>query len=512
LLSNAGAREVGARKIEISYTKDKEGHIFEVKDDGCGMNFTGSQLAPGRLDRFLGLGLSGIIGMESDEFAWKGLGSKLAFQSRRIEIQTKFRSEKHPLYEVRINEPWDTIERKLIPKPRINEHESTGEPSHTRIRVIGHPPHRHENPFTLEEIRNFLLHRTFAGFTTERDNPPGIVLSVLGNEDEVQFGFPVFRGIDWREGIWFSDDKKTLFVNLSPSSPKKITVRLKGLLTWTPQNYRLSSDNLNIGLILSCKGIPYFTLDLEELGARGITHANPGIEKTCLVAECDLIQTEMNISRSDLVDSEKTSRFKDAVKELLQRLESSQEYLGFRQVPKKERQIRSAGTLNEEMKKLTGDDQSWVVFQGSTGKPNVLMREPENENEVNAMIWKLEALDALPFEQFQTLAYPGAKRGPDMLVNFREDSTSAPAPCAVFEVERNFYSYTGHGHHASQYPRVICWDTPSGGRKVRLTETNKKYKFTVNMEEFQVHVFVLRRMPGIEVLTRRQLRDRELDI
>ena len=34
LLSNAGSVEVGASRIEISYTKDKDGHVFEVADDG----------------------------------------------------------------------------------------------------------------------------------------------------------------------------------------------------------------------------------------------------------------------------------------------------------------------------------------------------------------------------------------------------------------------------------------------------------------------------------------------
>src|SRR6266849_1111316 len=75
LLSNAGASQVGATKIEITYTVDKHGHIFEVVDDGCGMDFTGRQEAPGRLDRFLGLGLSAVVGRTADEFSWKGLGS-----------------------------------------------------------------------------------------------------------------------------------------------------------------------------------------------------------------------------------------------------------------------------------------------------------------------------------------------------------------------------------------------------------------------------------------------------
>ncbi len=43
LVSNSGSREVGVKSIEISYTKDKLGHIFDVLDDGCGMNFTGDK-------------------------------------------------------------------------------------------------------------------------------------------------------------------------------------------------------------------------------------------------------------------------------------------------------------------------------------------------------------------------------------------------------------------------------------------------------------------------------------
>jgi len=102
LLSNSGAQEVNSKNIEIAYTKDKEGHIFEISDDGCGMNYTGNKSIPGRLDRFLGLGLSGIVGIKHDEFSWKGLGSKLSYQSRRVEVETCAGGH-HPFYDVRIN-------------------------------------------------------------------------------------------------------------------------------------------------------------------------------------------------------------------------------------------------------------------------------------------------------------------------------------------------------------------------------------------------------------------------
>ena len=50
LISNSGAKEVGATEIKIKYTVDEEGHIFEVIDNGCGMNYTGEKMLPGRLD------------------------------------------------------------------------------------------------------------------------------------------------------------------------------------------------------------------------------------------------------------------------------------------------------------------------------------------------------------------------------------------------------------------------------------------------------------------------------
>jgi len=110
-------------------------------------------------------------------------------------------------------------------------------------------------------------------------------------------------------------------------------VRLKGFVTWNASHYDLSKNNLNTGLILSVKGIPYFTLNMEEYGATSIRTARPGEERTCLVVECDGIQDEMNISRSALVDSANTVELKKIVTELFQRVESSDVYLSFRTLP-----------------------------------------------------------------------------------------------------------------------------------------------------------------------------------
>jgi hypothetical protein len=511
LLSNAGAREVGATRIEIGYTHAKEGHIFEIGDNGCGMDYTDNATLPGRLDRFLGLGLSAIGGEKAaDEFSWKGLGSKLAYQSKRVEIETRF--DGHPFYIVRINEPWSSLERNLLPSPYIAEYPESDEKPGSRIKVTGHPPHSLGEPFTFTDIKAFLLHRTFAGYTRHRDNPPEIGLSVIGRTEELEFGFPEFRGINWSDGITLEEDRKRLLINILERSSSIGLVRLKGFLVWQGDKYGLIRSNQNIGLILSSRGIPYFEIDMEDYGARSIQHANPGIEKTCLVVEADGVYSKMNISRSGLVDAAETLELKRLVKKLFERVETSPEYLEFRQIPKVQKEIDSADHLAVEKRAIEAEDQNWVVYQRPPQSPLVLMREPKNETEVLALIWKLESLNGLPFKRFETLAYVGAAKGPDLLVNFQEEEGAEPSRGAVIEVENNFYNYKSHGHKPAQYARVVCWDIPSSGRKARLNKTTKKFKWTINMDEYQVHVFVLKMMEGISVASRRQLKEIGIEI
>ena len=512
LLSNSGSKQVDSNNIEISYTKDKEGHIFEIKDDGCGMSYTGNNSLPGRIDKFLGLGLSGIIGLESDEFSWKGLGSKLSFQSRRVEIETCY-GEKHDLYDVKINEPWESIEKNLKPKPRISITEESQEANGTKIRVVGHPPHRLDEPFTMEEIKKYLLHRTFVGYTRKRDKIPNIQLSVLGEIETLNFGFPEFKEIDFDNinNLKLDEDSKTLFINIS-SNKLKFNVTVKGFITWDDKKYNLSKDNLNTGLILSVKGIPYFNLNMQEYGVKTIYTARPGENKTCIIIECDSIQDEMNISRSSLVDSKKTLELKKIVSDIFYKVESSNEYLTFRKIPESDKHDKQGDILANEKNKINSNEQNWVIYDDKSKGPIILIREPKYEEEVNALIWKLEALGALPFEKFSTLAYIGASKGPDLLANFQEEKSSEPQLATVIEIEHNFYNYKTHGHTPTQYPKVICWDIPQSGRKIKLKSTTKKYKFTYSTDEYQVHIYVLKLMDNIRILSKEEIIKQGIDI
>ncbi|MFO7900698.1 MAG: hypothetical protein R6V58_16760, partial [Planctomycetota bacterium] len=79
-------------------------------------------------------------------------------------------------------------------------------------------------------------------------------------------------------------------------------------------------------------------------------------------------------------------------------------------------------------------------------------------------------------------------------------------------IHRSVRSCKGSKALRSMSPNFICWDVPPRGRRVRLNETGKKYKFTVEEGGREMPVYVLRRMEGIRVLSTRELRDRGVRI
>ena len=210
----------------------------------------------------------------------------------------------------------------------------------------------------------------------------------------------------------------------------------------------------------------------------------------------------MNISRSGLVDSEMTDLFMEAVAEVFDRIERSPSYLAFRQISEQRKTTASALALDEKKRKLESADQKWVVYKDEQGRPSLLGREPENENDTLAILWKMEAMKLLPFAQFMTLVHAG--NGPDLIVHFQEDKQSQPDRYTVVEAERFFYNYEAHGHAPSQYPRVICWDIGRQRKGAKINDTKFPYKKVTTADSVQVNIFCISRMPGVSVVVRQE--------
>jgi hypothetical protein len=495
LISNAASREVQAQNVWIRcYPHPEDIYVFEVQDDGIGMDYSeGPGGLVARLNRFLALGLSAVVGAKSDEFSWKGLGSKLAFHSRRMVAETY--TGYGPVRRVEVNAPWDTIKNGKKPRPKMFESDPSPEQKPgTKIMVAGHPPDIRRE-YTFQEVKDYLLHRTFVGFTRKRENPPLVHLAVGVNRETLDIGFSTLKKMVGNPG------PATRFVQLTESTGvdgtnKKINVALKGLYSVEAARFGLAEESGNTGLIVSVLGIPYFSLDFEEYteGRRGLG-LNPSAKNCSFVVECDAIQEKMNISRSGINASAEKESFDRCVKNLLRRVAEADEYKSFALYTKQVKDIRGAETLDARKQALERTEQRWVFWANpASGEERRLHREPENEQDTLAVLWKLEALGALSFAKFESLEHGGS--GADLIVHFRESLEANPERFATIEAESLFSNYKSHGHNPAQMPIVICWDL-SKSRKIRLKDTNLPWKFVAEVEDTQVRVYVLSRMPNI---------------
>jgi hypothetical protein len=505
LLSNAAAREVGAQKISIKYFEHPDdGHSFEVTDDGCGMDYTSDVKNAGRLDRFLNLGLSTIIGLKGDEFSFKGMGSKLAYQSRRVEIETW--TGRGEVFKVEINDPWGTLtQQRTKPNPRITKWPpGLNTKQGTTVRVYGHPPYR-SGPFSFDELYHYLKHRTFVGFTRERPNAPKIVLKALGRQEEIPVGFSVLEFLK-REPTDGTVFLKGLQIDKTVSGTNKtVTVVLKGLYTLDRKAYGMDDSRLNTGLIVSVLGIPYFSLELKDYAPGKALGIVPGPKNVCFVIECDALQEEMNIGRSGLTDSEIKRTFETALVEGLQKIADSDEFKKFNRIPEARKYSKDAEYLTERQKKLQSQDQVWVWFQSKDGRWKQLHRKPENETDTLAVMWKLEMIDGgLPFAEFQTLEH--SPSGTDLICNLKEDKDDARRPFAIIEGKYLYYGIDKLGHHPGQTQHVICWDFGKDKRDGIEQAGDKPWKFIQRKGDYMVIVYVLSRMPRIKTATESEIR------
>lgn len=508
-LSNSAAKEVGATYVTITiFSHPDYGYVFEFKDDGCGMNLTGNLKNPGRLDRFLRLGLAAIVGLPTDEFGFKGIGSKLAFRSKRIELETYTRNGNG--YKVWINEPWGSIERGFMPKAHVTDLPQDPEKkAGTHLKIYGYPADRLEEvrqgrlSFTFDNVKNYLLHRSFAGFTHERENPPIITLKVGKQTEHLENGFPLLKRMkkveEPEEGTNYIDIRSSKVLS---GTNRSIRIHLKGLYTVNPQDWDLDPQKFNAGLILSVKGIPYCELNIRKF-IKGYFVTNPGPEKLCIICECDEINEDMNIPRSNYNPSAITGVFEELLQSMLIQLGSRPEYGLFVMKSRQQKQQKKADKIRRRKEKLM-ESRNDIFLVEEDGSERWIHTEPENEQDTLALLWKLEALEKLPFAQFKTLAT--SRVGPDLLVDFQETKQSQPELLTVVEAEYLFRNYRLHGHTPGQMPIVVCWDI-GGGRRVTLKPTNKPWKFLADIEDIKVRIFMLKHLGYLRIKKKKTIID-----
>lgn len=493
-LSNCCAYEVKAKKVILTVYKHPDyGATFSFFDDGIGMDYTRGAEGPdqGRLNRFLNLGFSGVIGVSADEFGWKGLGAKLMYWCRQLEIDTVSERDRKR-YKVYVQDPMGALEKTkpLLPEPMVAEYTvPKDQPTYTRITVYGYDGGRWTSDYESDELKVYLFHRTILGCTREEraSKLPEIVLKHPDGEETLK---PGYRFIRPKPQSWRTVVIEPISARVATDDGREtVEVLLRGGFTLDTGNtgteFSVTPGNLNAGINASVLGIPYFPLDFSEF--RGDFRA--GYKLCNFVAECD--QLNLNMGRSSYVTDSRSRAFESAVRRALAKVKELDAYKQWVENEEKLRREELSDSLNERKQKLQDPSQNWVFVEG-----NLVHVEPSNEKDTLAILWKLEAMHKLPFHYFRSLQHTSLE-GIDLICDYQETKESQKRLFESVEVEFKLQNYLDHEHVPSQTGLIFCWalkPNPS----VNLKKVSD-YRFNWDVQGSIVPVYVISRFPGIAV-------------
>ncbi len=500
-ISNSCAKEVRASYFKITVFYDGTyGWSFIFEDDGIGMNYTGEKEPEkqGRLDRFLNLAYSGVAGLKSDEFGFKGLGSKLMYLSRKLEIDTK--TGMGDSYKVILEDPIGKLlgrDSPELPKPVIYKKAPVSFEHGTVIRVYGYDGgikyDEYENP---EKLKQYLYFRTLVGYTRPerlRDGFPKVVVKTpsIPDEEELKIGFQwIKKEGDHVEGQKIGVINPPISIAREDKKGNKVAVTLKGGYALKTGEFGMSDygilESKGAGLTYAWKGIPYFNLDFNHYKPEGFEL----YYKFCrFIVECDDIDTD--IARSRIVsDGVREPLFTGAIRECFRNVMNTDDYQEWVRYRRELKRKDLGASLNQRKDALLRREQKWVFHNGE-----LVHKEPDNEQDVRALLWKLEGLRALPFYYFRTLEHT-AQKGIDIIAEYQEKDFSEKKLFQAVEVEHILENYSDHDHVPEQTSLIIAWDS---NNRDKLTKVEDEWKYVWGYVGLSLNVILLKYLPKIVV-------------
>jgi hypothetical protein len=452
------------------------------------MDYTGNLEKPGRLDRFIHFGFSGVAGLKVDEFSWKGLGSKLSYNCRKLIVETW--TGEGPGYHVEVLEPRKKFLKvpPEVPKPLLTVYDNPKdkfEHKGTTIMVLGYNV---GESYNFDKLKNYLLHRTVVGYTRpEQRKLPKVTLKVLGYEETIEPGFPFIKRKDpddWRTVSL----EQPIIVTETTKDGIPVTVTLKGGFTLDTGKFNLSPTRFNTGVILAVKGIPYFSLDFNNY--RGSFQL---MSKFCsLVAECDEMESCLNIDRSWYIKSTISEAFETALSKAFRKMTELDEYKKMIHNMEEEEKRRKGESLEQRKQSLLSKTQKYVFLEGVEG---YIHKEPDNEYDTLAVLWKLEGMGKVPLNKFRTIEHT-AIGGIDIIAELQEKPGDEVQKYVSVEVEYVFERFMLHRHSPSQTRYVFCWEIAN---PEILDKTSFPYKYMKKIEDRIIQVYEIRKFPGVSV-------------
>jgi hypothetical protein len=487
-LSNSLAHEVDAKNIKIIYYNDPNyGPSIIFSDDGIGMDYTGDMNKPGRLDKFMAVAYGAHAGFSSDEFGYKGLGSKLAQNCRRLEVKTCFRSTNENFF-IFVDEPIKSLRENKQPVYKTIKGAGLSF-SGTEIKVLGYEYGENSRLYTKDKLTTYLYFNTIIGNTKERMMPK-ITLKVENDELEMKTGFRYIKEPDPKN--WKSYAISTPIEKEIKRNGKRVNVILKGGYTLETGDEEITNNctlrSGTCGLFLSIKGIPYVQLDINSFRGSFSTLQY----KFCrFVAECDDLFDHMDFARNTYLENETTKLFEEALRACFNVLAETSEYKQFLKEREEQTRKNERESLDNRRDVLQKADQKYVYHNN-----NKIHRVPTNEHDTLALLWKLEGAKVLPFDHFISLEHT-PQAGIDIIAEYRETNISQTKLFAPIEVEYIFENFILHRHSVQQVEAIICWDIND---EVDCRKDDKKtYKYYNRINGQEVPIFVLSKIENIDI-------------
>lgn len=464
------------------------------------MEYTGDDANPGRLDKFINLGYSGAAGLKHDKYGWKGLGSKLMLDCRKLEVITWTGKPTAPVYKIEGENPRAKLLKEVPEWPKLyltkRDPEAT-DARGTSISMYGVEGGAVEHDF--ETLKRYLYLNTIVGVTRVEPGLPEVFLKVSLKEEKLAVGYRWIKQRDlngpsgWRTVLL----DPPIETSEKSSSGEDVRVVLKGGFTLdtgdaVAPGEGLSPQRGNVGLRVSVLGIPYFRLEFYRLRGERFQ----ALESMCsFVAECDQLNNKLNLDRSGYNKDDPVAKaFEKAVTKAFDQLALSATYRAFNEKRHHEDEVTKGKFLNDRKKALGRPEQNYVCLQDSSGTTRLLHRVPENEQDTLALFWKLEGAHKLPFAQFVSLEHTN-QSGIDVIADFQISEDGQLRIAEAVEFEHTYENFIGHGHNAKQTSLVVCW-------KIRNRSTLRSIGPFVYQADIQgqiINVLELQGLPGLVI-------------
>ncbi len=185
------------------------------------------------------------------------------------------------------------------------------------------------------------------------------------------------------------------------------------------------------------------------------------------------------------------SELSASVNDALDRVMHSDTFLNYKQELERTQQTVAVNRLKRRQERARSEAR--VIFEGEP-----VMLVPKNENEVLALLCKLESRQALPFREFLLWEYT-ARVGIDAIGTYQIRETDVPSQFASIEVEYFFENFIDHEHPHSQVNLVVCWAFRDGDAPAELRQHGEsKYLFEYR-NDHSITVVVLSNIPNLQI-------------